>query len=132
MIPAFGLSLIFSILLCVHVVRTNQTMLWLWCSSSSSFSLWAASIYLVAIVLPEFLGGNDRSPHGRRGHQLDARTRIATTGQAKTGPRRQPDRRATAMKLRRRPPAALGRHAEAERPSIATPPRASTPRIRPC
>ena len=29
MLPAFGLSLLFSIALCVHVVRTNQAMYWL-------------------------------------------------------------------------------------------------------
>jgi hypothetical protein len=56
MLPVFGLSLIFSIALCVHAVRTNQNMYWLWIILAIPWL--GALVYFVAIVLPEMLGGS--------------------------------------------------------------------------
>jgi hypothetical protein len=54
-LPSIGLAAIFSILLCVHVVRTGREMYWL------MIILFTAPlggiVYLIAIVLPEMLGG---------------------------------------------------------------------------
>jgi hypothetical protein len=50
-----GLSLIFSIALCVHVVRTGQQMYWL--MIILLFQPLGGLVYLMAIVAPEFLGG---------------------------------------------------------------------------
>ena len=54
MLPVFGLSLIFSIILCVHAVRTNQNMYWLWIILAIPLG---NLVYFVAIVVPEMLGG---------------------------------------------------------------------------
>ena len=54
MLPVFGLSLIVSIVLCVHAVRTNQNMYWLWIILVIPFG---NLVYLIAIVLPSMLGG---------------------------------------------------------------------------
>lgn len=51
----FGLSLIFSIALCVHVVRTGREMYWL--IIILLFQPIGGLIYLIAIVLPELTGG---------------------------------------------------------------------------
>ena len=56
MLPVFGLSLIISIALCVHAVRTNQNMYWLWIILAIPWL--GALVYFVAIVLPEMLGGS--------------------------------------------------------------------------
>ena len=53
--PAFGLSLIFSIALCVHVVRTNQQMWWL--MIILMLQPLGGLVYLIAIVLPGVTGG---------------------------------------------------------------------------
>jgi hypothetical protein len=50
-----GLSLIFSIALCVHVVRTGQQMYWL--MIILLFQPLGGLVYLIAIIAPEFLGG---------------------------------------------------------------------------
>ncbi len=55
MLPAFGLSLLFSIALCVHVVRTNQAMYWL--MIILMLQPLGGVVYLVAIVLPSMAGG---------------------------------------------------------------------------
>ena len=54
MIPAFGLSLLFSIALCVHVVRTRQEMWWL--LIILMLQPLGGIVYLVAIVLPGAFG----------------------------------------------------------------------------
>jgi hypothetical protein len=54
-LPVFGLSLLFSILLCVHVVRTNQNMYWLWLILM--LQPLGGLIYFAAIILPDLLGG---------------------------------------------------------------------------
>jgi len=55
MLPVFGVSLLFSIALCVHVVRTNQAMYWLWIILAIPWL--GGLVYLVAIVIPSLTGG---------------------------------------------------------------------------
>ncbi len=59
-LPGLGLSLIFSVLLCVHVVRTHREMYWLWIILL--FQPLGGLVYLIAIVLPEMF----RSPTARK------------------------------------------------------------------
>jgi len=54
-LPALGLSLAFAILLCVHAVRTNQNMYWLWIILV--FQPLGGLVYFFAIVMPDFMGG---------------------------------------------------------------------------
>jgi hypothetical protein len=54
-LPAFGLSLLFSILMCVHVVRTHRELYWLWIILL--FQPIGGLVYLLTIVLPELFGG---------------------------------------------------------------------------
>ncbi len=56
MFPILGPSLILSIILCVHVVRTNQPMYWLWVILVIPWL--GAIIYLIAVVLPGLTGGS--------------------------------------------------------------------------
>jgi hypothetical protein len=51
----FGLGLLFSIALCVHVVRTGQNMMWLYIILL--ISPLGGIIYLIAVVLPSLAGG---------------------------------------------------------------------------
>lgn len=54
-ISGFLLSLIVSIACCVHVVRTNQSMYWLWIIL---FFPWlGALVYAIAVILPGLGGG---------------------------------------------------------------------------
>ncbi len=55
MLPAFGLSLLFSIALCVHVVRTGQAFYWL--LIILMLQPIGGIVYLVAIVAPSLGGG---------------------------------------------------------------------------
>jgi hypothetical protein len=55
MFGLFGLSLLFSVLLCVHVVRTGQQMYWL--MIILMLQPIGGLVYLVAIVLPGVMGG---------------------------------------------------------------------------
>jgi hypothetical protein len=54
-LPGLGLSLLVAILLCVHAVRTNQNMYWLWIILV--FQPLGGLVYFVAIVLPDLMGG---------------------------------------------------------------------------
>ncbi len=55
MLGLFGLSLLFSILMCVHVVRTNQAFYWI---AIILFFPWLGGlVYACAIILPSLLGG---------------------------------------------------------------------------
>jgi len=51
----FGLVLLLSIVLCVHVVRTGQPMYWLWIILA--FQGIGGLIYLIAVIVPELVGG---------------------------------------------------------------------------
>ena len=55
MLPVLGVSLLFSIALCVHVVRTGQQMYWL--MIILAFQPLGGLVYLVAIVIPAWTGG---------------------------------------------------------------------------
>ncbi|MGZ6027665.1 MAG: tetratricopeptide repeat protein [Caulobacteraceae bacterium] len=50
-----GVSLLLSVLLCVHVVRTHRELYWLWIILL--FQPIGGLVYLVAIVLPELFSG---------------------------------------------------------------------------
>lgn len=56
MIPAIGLSLIFAICLCVHVVRTGREMYWLFIILA--FQPLGGIVYFVIAVLPDLTGGS--------------------------------------------------------------------------
>jgi len=62
-LPGLGLSLIFSVLLCVHVVRTHREMYWLWIILL--FQPIGGVVYLIAIVLPEMFRGPTARKVGR-------------------------------------------------------------------
>jgi hypothetical protein len=55
MLPLFGVSLLFSIALCVHVVRTGQQIYWL--MIILLIQPLGGVIYLIAIILPSLAGG---------------------------------------------------------------------------
>lgn len=63
MFPILGPSLILSVILCVHVVRTNQPMYWLWIILVVPWL--GAIIYLIAVVLPGLTGGATGRRMGR-------------------------------------------------------------------
>ena len=63
MFPIFGPSLILSVILCIHVVRTNQPMYWLWIILVIPWL--GAIIYLIAVVLPSLTGGSTARLMGR-------------------------------------------------------------------
>lgn len=108
MIPAFGLSLLFSIALCVHVVRTNQPMFWLWIILM--LQPLGGIVYLVAIIVPSLAGG----PTARRVAQ-SARESLDPNREYREA-RSANDLSATVHNQMRlaKAAAALGRHAEAE------------------
>jgi hypothetical protein len=109
MLPAFGLSLLFSIALCVHVVRTNQQMYWL--MIILMLQPLGGIVYLVAIVLPSLTGGvaARRMAQGAR-ETLDP-TREYREARAATG-----DAPTVHNQMRLAKAAVgLGRHDEAER-----------------
>jgi hypothetical protein len=55
MIPGIGLWILLSVACCVHIVRTNQPMFWLWIVL---FFPWlGAIVYGAAVVLPGIFGG---------------------------------------------------------------------------
>jgi hypothetical protein len=109
MFPAIGLSLIFSIALCVHVVRTHQQMYWLWIILA--FQPLGGVIYLLAVVAPEFMGGSTAQRMKSAARQaLDPQREYREAVQAVD------DTPTVANRARLASAAAgLGRHAEAER-----------------
>ena len=108
MIPVFGLSLLFSIALCVHVVRTNQNMYWLWLILI--IQPFGGLIYLIAIILPEMLGGRTARRVGSAARQTLHPGRAYRTAKADYD-----DSPTVAHAMRLAAAAmALGQHAEAE------------------
>lgn len=104
-----GLSLIFSIALCVHVVRTSQQMYWL--MIILLFQPLGGLVYLLAIVAPEFLGGAKAQKARQAARQvLDPQREYREASRAV-------DDAATVTNRTRLAVAAsgLGKHAEAER-----------------
>lgn len=104
-----GLSLLFSIALCVHVVRTGQQMYWL--MIILLFQPLGGLVYLIAIVAPEFLGGAKAQKARQAARQvLDPQREYREAGQAVD------DTPTVANRARLASAAAgLGKHAEAER-----------------
>ena len=105
----FGLSLIFSIALCVHVVRSGQQTFWLWIILM--FQPLGGIVYLVAVIGPELLGGRTARRFGEAAREtLDPNReyREAKAAFADTPTVRNQSRLAAAE-------AELGRYAEAER-----------------
>jgi len=66
-LPLLGLSLLFSIALCVHVVRTHREMYWLWIILL--FQPVGGVVYLAAVILPELLGGRAAQKVGAAARQ---------------------------------------------------------------
>jgi hypothetical protein len=56
MFGLIGLSLVFSVLLCVHVVRTGREMYWLWIILA--FQPLGGVVYAIINVLPDVFGGS--------------------------------------------------------------------------
>jgi hypothetical protein len=105
---AFGLSLVFSVVLCVHVVRTNQNMYWLWIILL--FQPLGGLVYLIAVVVPDLVGGTRARRLG-----MAARDALDPTREyrlAKTAVEESPTVH-NRMRLAAAA-ASLGRHAEAE------------------
>lgn len=104
-----GLSLLFSIALCVHVVRTGQQMYWL--MIILLFQPLGGLVYLIAIVAPEFLGGAKAQKARQVARQvLDPQREYREAGKAVE------DTPTVANRARLAAAAAgLGKHAEAER-----------------
>ena len=109
MLPAFGLSLLFSIALCVHAVRTNQQMFWL--MIILMLQPIGGIVYVVAVLLPSITGSTTarRAVQGAR-ETLDPgrEYREAATANADSPTVHNQMRLAKAA-------AGMGRHDEAER-----------------
>ena len=108
MFGLFGLSLVFSIALCVHVVRTNQQMYWL--MIILMLQPLGGVVYLIAIVMPELMGGRAARKLGSVAREtLDPNReyREAKVACDDSPTVRNQSRLAAAA-------AAMGRHAEAE------------------
>jgi hypothetical protein len=60
MIPLFALSLLFSVVMCVHVVRSHQSIYWLWIILAIPWL--GALVYLIVVVFP----GLSQGPAARR------------------------------------------------------------------
>ncbi len=108
MLPAFGLSLLFSILLCVHVVRTGREMYWL--LIILMFQPIGGIVYGVAILLPAFLGGSTarKLSHAARETLDPGRTYREAKQRCDDSPTVQNQMRLAAAA------AVMGRHDEAE------------------
>src|ERR1700741_625538 len=105
----FGLVLIFSIVLCVHVVRTGQPMYWLWIILA--FQGIGGLIYVIAVILPELTGGKTA-----RRITTAARETLDPERSYRTAKAAYADTPTVAHALRLAGAAsALGRHADAER-----------------
>ena len=104
-----GLSLLFSILLCVHVVRTGQQMYWL--MIILLFQPLGGLVYLIAIIAPAFLGGAKAQKAKLAARQaLDPQREYREAGKAVEDAPTVTNRTRLAVAA-----TGLGRHAEAER-----------------
>jgi hypothetical protein len=107
-LPVLGLSLLFSIALCVHAVRTNQNMYWLWIILV--FQPLGGLVYFFAIALPDLMGGTRARRLGQAARQtLDPGREYRQAKQAvDDAPTVHNQMRLAAAA------ASLGRHSEAE------------------
>ena len=110
--PFFGggllLSLLVTVLLCVHVVRTNQSMFWIFVLVFLGPIGWL--IYLGAVILPEMLGGTRAKRMG-----MAARDALDPTREYRNAKAAVADTATVHNRMRLAAAAAgLGKHAEAE------------------
>jgi hypothetical protein len=107
-LPILGLSLLFSIALCIHVVRTHREMYWLWIILL--FQPVGGVVYVAAVIIPEWLGGRTaQKVSAAARHALDPQREYREAAQAVD------DAPTVANRVRLAVAAtALGKHAEAE------------------
>ena len=109
MLPAFGLSLLFSIALCVHAVRSGQQIYWL--MIILMLQPLGGLVYLVAVVLPSLAG----STTTRRAVQ-SARETLDPTREYREAKAATDDSPTVHNQMRlAKAAASLGHHDEAER-----------------
>ena len=109
--PLFGggiLSLLIAVALCVHVVRTNQSLYWVFLILFVPFL--GSLVYLIAIVIPDLAGGTRAKRMGMAAR--DALDPMREYRQAKAANEDSPTVH-NRMRLAAAA-ASLGRHAEAE------------------
>lgn len=108
-LPLLGLSMLFSIALCVHAVRTGQQMYWLWIILA--FQPVGGVVYLVAVLGPQVWGGKTARNVGAAARKaLDPQREYREAAQAVD------DAPTVANRVRLAVAATeLGKHAEAER-----------------
>jgi hypothetical protein len=109
--PLFGgglLSLLISIVLCVHVVRTNQQIFWIFVILF--IPVLGSLVYLAAVVVPEMVGGTRAKRMG-----MAARDALDPTREYRTARAAAADTPTVHNQMRlAAAAAAMGRHAEAE------------------
>lgn len=107
-LPLLGLSMLFSIALCVHAVRSGQQMYWLWIILA--FQPVGGVVYLVAVLGPRFWGGKTVRNVGQAARKaLDPQREYRQAAQAVD------DAPTVANRVRLAVAATeLGKHAEAE------------------
>ena len=106
---ALGLSLAFSIALCVHVVRSHREMYWLWIILM--FQPLGGLVYLIAIVVPEFSGGTTAQKMRKAAREtLDPQREYREAAKAVDDAPTVANRARLAVAA-----TGLGKHAEAER-----------------
>ena len=109
MLPLIGPSLILSIILCVHVVRTHQQMYWLWIILA--FPYVGGLVYVLAVIAPEYLGGAKVRQVGQAARKvLDPQREYREATQAVQDTPTVANRARLAVAA-----SGLGRHDEAER-----------------
>ena len=108
-LPLIGLSLIVSIALAVHVVRSGRELFWLWIILI--FQPIGGLVYFLAILLPELMRGS-----GARRLEQTARAALDPTREYREAQRACEDTPTVRNQSRlAQAAAALGRHDEAER-----------------
>jgi len=108
-LPLLGLSMLFSIALCVHAVRSGQQMYWLWIILA--FQPVGGVVYLVAVLGPQFWGGKTA-----RNVSQAARKALDPQREYREAAKAVDDAPTVANRVRLAVAATeLGKHAEAER-----------------
>ncbi|HVN00362.1 MAG TPA: hypothetical protein VMT68_09115 [Caulobacteraceae bacterium] len=109
--PLFGgglLSLIVAVLLCVHAVRTNQQLFWVFVILFIPFL--GSIVYIAAVLVPDLLGGTRAQRMG-----MAARDALDPTREYRTAKAAVDDTPTVHNRMRlAAAAAALGKHAEAE------------------
>jgi hypothetical protein len=109
--PFFGgglLSLLIAVLLCVHAVRTNQSLFWVFVILFVPFL--GSLVYIVAVLVPELVGGTGAKRMG-----MAAREALDPTREYRQSKLAVADSATVHNRMRLAAAAAqLGKHAEAE------------------